>query len=1073
MSLRMKVELYAFFGSHKNYLPYLASTPVSDRGAQKLMDIVSASNKKCKWTNFSLGFTGVGDVGLEALANAFVATNEDEPELILSAQRDVDDDAAIMLAKALHNNPSWTLFDIESTQIGKQGLQALSLSLCENTVWKQLRLKRNVIGDVGANFLASALQQNKSWKYLDLRGPMFDLDGVMALGNALKVNLSWSKLNLCGSLIGTRGVKALAEAMLKNNNKWEMLDLTLTRIGDEGAFALASALEQNAIWKVLDLNLTEIGVDGVKALAEALQGNTQWEFLIIRIDFLGRNGMSAIARHLQQTKDWKRFVVQFHNYDGISFAPLTRSIAQRQPPGRWKSLVLWFRGADSHVMGVLANHLEVDDDTTATDPNIPNIFITNETVQNAMEMADFLGQCWRTMDIIFFDDIKGKYVKENQAMIQATRNLGFGRTMSLHNTQLTYSAAMKLAKSLSNSAASWIHFAMSFSQIGDAGAAMLAQAFDTTAANSCWQCFDVSNSNISDVGVQTLAMALVNNKSWKALSIASTPITDDGVRSLAIALVGKEWHVLDIGFTQIGDKGVDALSLALKGRRNGGGSWYHLRLSNVVMGDSCATKVAWMLHNNPCWRKLDLGSRRACGIQKGAGGLNLLRLVTSLEMNSSWETVDFGHARGLLMDQAADQINKITAANPAWKCLQFDCRGKMMISVAPSAKSVPSGEGCASAVPLLMNGAIEDNRMVVAKATATKSVNSCSYPCPMTCPVDNRHTEFATIGHTPRMTGEICLELALRHGLSKIKNVNSIKSKFLDLGKRLLDVADSLGHINRVRMEMAGGAGNQVKQLPPLRLEQVKQIYSFGVHLAMLMFLLVRDIEQPQYDVFISFAGEDRRARQQDYVGMLLNQILSCGLTVFVDKVAMRAGKTSYPLATMLANVLTARVVVCVVSVHYVQKKWPMAELLCGLARNIAAGPLGKSPLIVDAMPGCQWTLDASSSSSSTQKRHPQEWLGDLTVLLPTQLPSMQIYEVNTYLPDHIKVVAILAQQALAFSNRLPAVEASEQLSKGNQSATKQESASPPGHLTNPYTTSGRFGGCGGTRILIRNIVHI
>ncbi|KAL7578568.1 hypothetical protein ACA910_011626 [Epithemia clementina (nom. ined.)] len=92
----------------------------------------------------------------------------------------------------------------------------------------------------------------------------------------------------------------------------------------------------------------------------------------------------------------------------------------------------------------------------------------------------------------------------------------------------------------------------------------------------------------------------------------------------------------------------------------------------------------------------------------------------------------------------------------------------------------------------------------------------------------------------------------------------------------------------------------------------------------------------------------------------------------------------------MITTVLKAPVVVSVTSMHYVQKKWPMAELLCGPARSRDAGPNRRSPLIMDTMLGCQWVLDPDL----VKKQHPRHCLDNLTVLLPTELlPLMQHFE--------------------------------------------------------------------------------
>ncbi|KAL7575652.1 hypothetical protein ACA910_011474 [Epithemia clementina (nom. ined.)] len=186
-------------------------------------------------------------------------------------------------------------------------------------------------------------------------------------------------------------------------------------------------------------------------------------------------------------------------------------------------------------------------------------------------------------------------------------------------------------------------------------------------------------------------------------------------------------------------------------------------------------------------------------------------------------------------------------------------------------------------------------------------------------------------------------------------------------------------------------------KLSSSRQDMVQKIHCFGLQLAAAIFQLVLDDRRkPMYDVFISFAGQDR----DDYVTLLRNE-MPREWDIFLDHESMQAGLTSDPTRTMLEHLLTAKVVVSVASVHYVQKKWPMAEMLCGLARNMAAGPHGRSPLIVDAMPG--------GAKLRAMDHDPSLWLEDLTVLIPTPLPSMQKYNKGSDLLQHCRVITKLA----------------------------------------------------------------
>ena len=208
------------------------------------------------------------------------------------------------------------------------------------------------------------------------------------------------------------------------------------------------------------------------------------------------------------------------------------------------------------------------------------------------------------------------------------------------------------------------------------------------------------------------------------------------------------------------------------------------------------------------------------------------------------------------------------------------------------------------------------------------------------------------------------LELAIEYGQTLITNLEAMLSwSFVELGKRILQISAALGRINDIRLLMAGA--ERLKQLSPPRLDKIRRILRFGIEVAKMMLDKLPSANQnpKRCDVFISFAGEIRKEREFDYVARLKNQLEKTAgsgrtLNIFVEEPENRQGQTSDPIATMLTHVLTARIVVCVISTHYVKKKWPLVELLCSLARNEKLDPVRDvSPLVVDAMPGCHWVL--------------------------------------------------------------------------------------------------------------------
>jgi Ran GTPase-activating protein (RanGAP) involved in mRNA processing and transport len=99
------------------------------------------------------------------------------------------------------------------------------------------------------------------------------------LARALHQTRTLREFQLFGNRIGNLGAESLAAVMLKKRVGEKCfirtLGLASNSIGDSGAMALASALQQNTLCSVtcLDLGCNRIGDDGAKAFAETLKTN--------------------------------------------------------------------------------------------------------------------------------------------------------------------------------------------------------------------------------------------------------------------------------------------------------------------------------------------------------------------------------------------------------------------------------------------------------------------------------------------------------------------------------------------------------------------------------------------------------------------------------------------------------------------------------------------------------------------------------------------------------------------------------------------------------------------------------
>jgi len=206
-------------------------------------------------------------------------------------------------------------------------------------------------------------------------------------------------------------------------------------------------------------------------------------------------------------------------------------------------------------------------------------------------------------------------------------------------------------------------------------------------------------------------------------------------------------------------------------------------------------------------------------------------------------------------------------------------------------------------------------------------------------------------------------------------------SSFDQLSSILLEVAQALADLNKNRLGPEPGAAEVLKlSLEEQRNSSLESVVKFGMIVADHMLDCIDDLRKREegYDIFVSFPGEERFLYQPYMKSAFRTK--TPHLRVFFDSSEMGAGKTADSRSKMLEACLMADAVLCITTFHYVQKKWPMAELLCGLARNARAYKRRvRSPLLLDAMPGTLWML----RHAEAQARSPTSWIEDFKALVP------------------------------------------------------------------------------------------
>jgi len=138
--------------------------------------------------------------------------------------------------------------------IADDGVCRLVKALSNNTTLTSLSLWQNKIGDIGASALSQLLHKNQPpLELLDVSDNSLSDDGAVAIGNSLAGNMCLQLLYIFGNSIGSQGAQAIGRPLLSKNSTLEQIFLNDNKIGDEGAWQFAKAMQANGKIQRIDL----------------------------------------------------------------------------------------------------------------------------------------------------------------------------------------------------------------------------------------------------------------------------------------------------------------------------------------------------------------------------------------------------------------------------------------------------------------------------------------------------------------------------------------------------------------------------------------------------------------------------------------------------------------------------------------------------------------------------------------------------------------------------------------------------------------------------------------------------
>jgi Ran GTPase-activating protein (RanGAP) involved in mRNA processing and transport len=240
----------------------------------------------------------------------------------------IEDPGAISVGVMVERNKSLTKLEVVNNHICDEGIERLGLGMKANGTIEELNLSGNQFTEIGAHSLARAIEYNSTVTCLNLQGNFIGPKGASYLGLALKDNVSITNLNIAGNKIGDEGVSRFAaclsgeECVLQtlnlNNNKMTAdglsylgkymtsnqslteLSLSGNKVGPEGAKVLSKLLSHSgSCISSLELVRCDIRAQGAYDIASGLENNKQLRILNLRGNGLGDKGMTHLSKALE------------------------------------------------------------------------------------------------------------------------------------------------------------------------------------------------------------------------------------------------------------------------------------------------------------------------------------------------------------------------------------------------------------------------------------------------------------------------------------------------------------------------------------------------------------------------------------------------------------------------------------------------------------------------------------------------------------------------------------------------------------------------------------------------------
>lgn len=183
-----------------------------------------------------------------------------------------------MLATALIAEKSPFSLYLGWNSLGSQIIEPLGKMICEHAMLDAVCLAGNDIGNDGLRSLESCLKFPHNIHSLSLKHNHLSPSGFISFISCLHSYAPLASLNLSYNNLGDEAMEALCNALLHPASSLEVLDLTSNGISYIGVEKLSMGITSPRL-KSLNISCNNIGDDGMYAIASALRETTSIEVL--------------------------------------------------------------------------------------------------------------------------------------------------------------------------------------------------------------------------------------------------------------------------------------------------------------------------------------------------------------------------------------------------------------------------------------------------------------------------------------------------------------------------------------------------------------------------------------------------------------------------------------------------------------------------------------------------------------------------------------------------------------------------------------------------------------------------